>query len=274
MKINLKLTPQSLQKKVGRVFELAGKKIRSIDASWDPAKGTPVFTVKGKYTSRGWTEWTQGFQFGMAFLQYDATGDESFLQLGREKTVKLMASHVSHVGVHDHGFNNVSTYGNLRRLQLEGRIPENRDELNFCELALKVSGAVQAARYVPTAYKTPWSPVRGGGVAPSGYVYSFNGPQSLFADTIRSMRSLVVAHQLGHVLMGEGDKPINLLHRAVEHAATTARFNVFFGTGRDSYDVRGRVAHESVFNRNDGQFRCPSSQQGYSPFTTWTRGAA
>jgi hypothetical protein len=34
------------------------------------------------------------------------------------------------------------------------------------------------------------------------------------------------------------------------------------------------VAHESIFNRNDGQFRCPSSQQGYSPFTTWTRGAA
>ena len=37
------------------------------------------------------------------------------------------------------------------------------------------------------------------GVAPSGYVYSFNGPQSLFADTIRSMRSLVVAHQLGAI---------------------------------------------------------------------------
>jgi hypothetical protein len=88
------------------------------------------------------------------------------------------------------------------------------------------------------------------------------------------MRSLVVAHQLGHVLMGEGDKPINLLHRAVEHATTTARFNVFFGQGRDIYDVRGRVAHEGVFNRNDGQFRNSSSQQGYSPFTTWTRGAA
>jgi len=111
-------------------------------------------------------------------------------------------------------------------------------------------------------------------VVPAGYVYSFNGPQSLFADTIRSMRSLVVAHQLGHALMGEGDKPTNLLHRAIQHAATTARFNVFFGQGRDIYDVRGRVAHESIFNRNDGQFRCPSSQQGYSPFTTWTRGAA
>ena len=28
----------------------------------------------------------------------------------------VMAPHVSHVGVHDHGFNNVSTYGNLLRL--------------------------------------------------------------------------------------------------------------------------------------------------------------
>src|SRR5690606_3674714 len=130
--------------------------------------------------------------------------------LGREKTLRHMASHVSHVGVHDHGFNNVSTYGNLRRLILEGRATGTPDEVNYCELALKVSGAVQAARYVPTAYRTPWSPVAGSpGVAPSGYVYSFNGPQSLFADTIRSMRALVVAHQLGHVLMGEGDKPIN-----------------------------------------------------------------
>jgi hypothetical protein len=34
------------------------------------------------------------------------------------------------------------------------------------------------------------------------------------------------------------------------------------------------VAHESVFNVTDGAFRCPSSQQGYSPFTTWTRGLA
>jgi len=142
-------------------------------------------------------------------------------------------------------------------------------------MALKASGAVQAARFATTNATAPWSPVKGSpGVAPSGYVYSFNGPQSLFADTIRSMRSLSVAHQLGHVLMGEGDKPINLLHRAITHAATTARFNVFFGQGRDSYDVRGRVAHESIFNRNDGQFRCPSSQQGFSPFTTWTRGAA
>jgi hypothetical protein len=276
MKINASLTPAKLQPKLTRLFELAGQKIDLINKSWDPAQGTPVFTIKGKYTSRGWTEWTQGFQFGMAFLQYDATGEERYLKLGREKTLKHMASHVSHVGVHDHGFNNVSTYGNLRRLLLEGRAAGTSDEIAYTEMALKVSGAVQAARYVPTNATAPWSPLGAGkpGVAPAGYVYSFNGPQSLFADTIRSMRSLVVAHQLGHVLMGEGDKPTNLLHRAITHAATTARFNVFYGQGRDSYDVRGRVAHESVFNRNDGQFRCPSSQQGFSPFTTWTRGAA
>ena len=107
-----------------------------------------------------------------------------------------------------------------------------------------------------------------------GYIYSFNGPHSLFADTIRSLRALAVAHQLGHVLMGEGDRPISLLGRLLQHAEATARFNVYFGKGRDAYDVRGRVAHESIFNLNDGAYRCPSSQQGYSPFTTWTRGLA
>jgi hypothetical protein len=34
------------------------------------------------------------------------------------------------------------------------------------------------------------------------------------------------------------------------------------------------VAHESIFNLTDGAYRCPSSQQGFSPFTTWTRGLA
>src|SRR5258706_6423679 len=188
MKINATLTPQKLQKKTARVFDLAGRKIRAIDASWDPAKGTPVFTVKGKYTSRGWTEWTQGFQFGMAFLHFDATGDTAMLKRGREKTLKFMASHVTHTGVHDHGFNNVSTYGNLRRLILEGKVAGDQGELDYTEMALKASGAVQASRFVTTAYKQPWSPLSraraGTGVAPSGYIYSFNGPQSLFSDTI------------------------------------------------------------------------------------------
>ena len=97
---------------------------------------------------------------------------------------------------------------------------------------------------------------------------------SLFADTIRSMRAVVWSHALGHVLQGEHDEVHNLLERALKHAETTARYNVYFGEGRDSWDEYGRVVHESIFNLNDGQYRCPSTQQGYSPFTTWTRGQA
>ena len=43
-----------------------------------------------------------------------------FLDIGRTHTLQLMAPHVTHIGVHDHGFNNVSTYGNLLRLMNEG----------------------------------------------------------------------------------------------------------------------------------------------------------
>jgi len=261
MQIRSDLTPQALAPKVHRLFDLSATKIRSIANSWSSEKGSPVYTVAGRYTSRGWTEWTQGFQFGAPILQFDATGEAEFLEMGRSRTVALMAPHVSHTGVHDHGFNNLSTYGNLLRLMSEGRIAENPWERDFYELALKISGAVQASR---------WSRTAEGG----GYIYSFNGPHSLFVDTIRSLRILGVAHRLGHVLMGEGDRRISLLDRIADHAHATAKYAVYYGEGRDAYDVRGRVAHESIFNANDGQYRCPNSQQGYSPFTTWTRGLA
>ena len=261
IKIDNKLTPQKLVPAIERMFELSAQKISSIEKTWKPADGTPVFTVKGRYTSRGWTEWTQGFQFGSAILQFDATGDTSFLDIGRRKTIERMASHVSHIGVHDHGFNNVSTYGNLLRLLHEGRIEWNDREKDFYELALKVSGAVQAARWTKLADGT-------------GFIHSFNGAHSLFVDTIRSCRSLAIAHQLGHALMGEQDAKISLLQRLIEHSLNTARYSVYYGEGRDAYDVRGRTTHEAVFNVANGVFRCPNSQQGYSPFSAWTRGLA
>ena len=261
LKINPELTAATLAGSVRRVFDLSASKIADLEKRWDPRRGSPVFTIQGEYTSRGWTEWTQGFQYGSALLQYDATGDAQFLEIGRGGTRRVMAPHVSHMGVHDHGFNNISTYGNLWRLMREGRIPPNEQENDFLELALKVSGAVQAAR---------WSDAEKG----DGYIYSFNGPHSMFVDTVRSLRSLAVSHQLGHALMGERDRRISLLERLLIHARTTARYNLFYGEGRDSYDVPGRTSHESIFNCNDGSFRCPSSQQGYSPFSTWTRGLA
>ena len=261
LRIDNHIRPQRLLPRIRRLFDASAEKILGIEKTWNPAKGTPVFTVKGKYTTRGWTEWTQGFQFGSAVLEYEVSGNPKFLEIGRRKTVELMATHVSHIGVHDHGFNNVSTYGNLLRLMGEGRIPYNDSERHFLELALKVSGAVQAAR---------WTRISGGG----GFIYSFNGPHSLFIDTMRSLRVLAVAHKLGHVLMGERDQRISLLSRLIQHAQSTARYAVYYGNGRDFYDMRGRTAHESVFNLNDGSYRCPNSQQGYSPFSTWTRGLA
>lgn len=261
IRIDSSVTAENLRPKITALFDTSAEKIRTLEESWKPEQGAPVFTVNGRYTSRGWTEWTQGFQFGSAILQYDATDDCAFLALGRDRTVSCMAPHVSHTGVHDHGFNNISTYGNLLRLMNEGRVPEDRWQRSFYELALKCSGAVQASR---------WSRIAGG----DGFIFSFNGPHSLFVDTIRSLRSLAVAHQLGHALMGENDRRISLLERLIQHARATARYSVYYGEGRDIYDIRGRVAHESIFNTNDGNYRCPNSQQGYSPFTTWTRGLA
>src|SRR5262249_20173136 len=145
--IDQKIKPSDLTKPLNRMFELAAKKVRDIDGSWDSSRGTPVFTVEGKYTSRGWTEWTQGFQYGSAILVFDATGGKDLLALGREQTVRHMPVHITHTGVHDHGFNNLSTFGNLRRLMREGKIPHNDWENEYYELALKASGAVQAARW-------------------------------------------------------------------------------------------------------------------------------
>src|SRR5947208_13417699 len=208
-------SPRDLVGKIDRLFALSAGKIRSIERTWRPDAGAPVFTVQGRYQARGWTEWTQGFQFGSALLQFDATGDRAFLELGRSRTVERMAPHLTHMGVHDHGFNNVSTYGNLWRLARERRIEASDWERRYYELALKVSGAVQARR---------WTTISGG-----GFIYSFNGAHSLFVDTMRSLRALALGHVLGQRLIEEQDRSASLLERLVQHARATATFNVYFG---------------------------------------------
>jgi hypothetical protein len=258
--VDRKRSPRDLVGKIDRLFALSAGKIRSIEQTWRPDDGAPVFTVRGRYQARGWTDWTQGFQFGSALLQFDATGDAGFLELGRSRTVDRMAPHLTHMGVHDHGFNNVSTYGTLWRLAREKRITAGDWERELYALALKVSGASQARR---------WTRLPGG-----GFIHSFNGAHSLFVDTIRSLRALALGHLLGQPLMEEQDEKVSLLERLVQHARATAQWNVYYGRGRDRYDVRGRVAHESLFNVANGTYRGPSTQQGYSPFSTWTRGLA
>jgi unsaturated chondroitin disaccharide hydrolase len=260
IRIDKRRAPADLARSVDRLFALSGDKILAVEKRWRPEAGAPVFTVQGTYQARGWTEWTQGFQFGSALLQFDATDDRRFLDLGRMRTVERMAPHLTHMGVHDHGFNNVSTYGNLWRLARERRIDAGEWEVRVYELALKVSGAVQARR---------WTRIPGG-----GFIHSFNGAHSLFVDTIRSLRALALGFALGQTLSEEQDAQVNLLDRLVQHARATAEYSVYYGRGRDRFDVRGRTAHESLFNAANGTYRGPSTQQGYSPFTTWTRGLA
>src|SRR5699024_9140473 len=255
MHIQKDLQIEDLQQSLQQFWELSAQKIERIRSEYDTSQGSPVFTEEGKYTTRGWTEWTQGFQFGSEIIQFDATGESEFLEMGRRATRRKMAPHITHSGVHDHGFNNVSTYGALRRLVQEERFEATEWERRFYDLALKSTGAVQAARWTQTA-------------SGEGFIHSFNGPHSLFVDTIRTLRALALSYKLGHTLYGEHDEAISLLDRLIQHARLTARYNIFYGDTDATYDIRGRTAHESVFNVTDGHYRCPNSQQGYSPFST------
>ena len=213
------------------------------------------------YQSRGWTEWTQGFQFGASLLQFDATGDREFLELGRSRTLERMAPHLTHVGVHDHGFNNVSTYGNLWRLAREGTVRGRR-----------VGAALLRARAEGERRRAGgrWTPIPDG-----GFIYSFNGAHSLFVDTIRTLRALALSHVLGHRLFEEqdvagqsarspdaardGDSGLQCLLRQRPRRATTCA---------------GARRTKACSTPANGTYRGPSSQQGYSPFSTWTRGLA
>src|SRR5579872_3690736 len=261
MKIDLTLAASDLLAHIHAMWKISAAKIDSIDRTMDRSKGAPVPTVAGHYQPRGWTDWTQGFEFGSAILQFDATGEGRFLDLAIQRIRADMPAHITHFGVHDHGFNQVSTYGNLRRLIGEGRIPGDAWQQEYIDLALRCSGAVQARR---------WTDLGNG----EGYIPSFNGPHSLFVDTMRTLRSLALAHQLGHVMKGEGDQVISLLGRMLAHARATSRYIVFYGEGRDIYDEYGRTAHEAIFNVTNGAFRCVGTQQGYSGYTTWMRGLA
>jgi hypothetical protein len=66
IKINNNLKPSDLKTKLERFWQLSGEKVKLIGDEYDHSKGSPVFTVDGKYSTRGWPEWTQGFEYGSA----------------------------------------------------------------------------------------------------------------------------------------------------------------------------------------------------------------
>ena len=144
--------------------------------------------------------------------QFDAVGDSQFIDSAKKQIIDKMATHVSHTGVHDHGFNNLSTYGNLLRLMHEGKIEFNEWEAHYYELAIKISGAVQA--YV-------------GPVCPRWFHIFIQWPHSLFVDTIRSCRILrsVICWACCH---GEGDKNIIIGSRYTTYSGNCKIFGLLW----------------------------------------------
>ena len=63
--IDKSLKCSDLTEKIDHLWTLSGQKILSIENNYDHTKGAPVFTSAGKYTTRGWTEWTQGLNMDL-----------------------------------------------------------------------------------------------------------------------------------------------------------------------------------------------------------------
>ena len=123
-----------------------------------------MFTVDGRYQSRGWTEWTQGFQFGSAVLQFDATGEPRVPRSGARADARHGWRRTSRTSASTITASTTSAptaaCGGWRVKAASTPAPW---EIRFYELALKVSGAVQATaldRRCPTAATSTRSTAR------------------------------------------------------------------------------------------------------------------
>ena len=266
------LTAADLLRQSLRLFELAQSK--SADRQvLGPSRGTPVFTVEGKYTAARLDRMDAGLPVRLRDprLRRDrrsrtararpANGRRSaWRRTSRTSACTITASTTSR------------TYGNLRRLMREGRIPHNEWEHGLLRAGAqgqrRRAGGALVGVPVPSRHRR--APAR----QASATSTRFNGPHSLFVDTMRTIRILGVAWQLGHMLDARErprrpicssgrsctgwHQPIHRLPRRQRAHLRRPRPN----------------GHEAIFNRNDGTFRCRSTQQGYSPFSTWTRGLA
>ena len=176
--------------------------------------------------------------------------------------VDAMAPHVSHVGVHDHGFNNVSTYGNLLRLMNEGRIADR-----------PVGAAL--LRTGPEAQR------RGAGPALDEHrrrrrLHLFLQRAALAVRRHDPLAARAGRRPSARPRADGGERPQGLAAGSAERARRRPRRPTRSTTARAATPTTcaGAWRTRRSSTSNDGGFRCPNSQQGYSPFSTWTRGLA
>ncbi len=244
-----KLDASMLKTRLERTIEFAETQLRRTSQVWTPERPAPVHTRDGKWyrPPRLWTDWTPGFYAGQMWILHELTGDAQWRREAERFSVKLEARRFDR-DVHDLGFIFLSTYRRWHDLLEEGEAARVR----ACDI-LVTAATVQSYR---------WN-----GAGEDGFIYSFNGPQSLFIDIMMNVRLLFWAYRHG---AGE-----EVYRRAVEHCRTSAKYLVA-RDGRGIGEVNGSTAHEAIFNTESGrgEFRCLSTQQGYSPFTCWSRGLA
>src|SRR5215471_5623432 len=181
----------------------------------------------------------------MMWLAYEFTGESKWRSTAEEYTRPLEHRKFDR-DVHDLGFVFMSKADRWHNL-----LPEADPTKQWLKDLLITAGTIQSFRWKSTGE--------------DHYIFSFNGPQSLFIDVMMNIRLLFRAHRLG------GSE--ELYRKAVTHARTTEKYLVR-KAGKRLVDGDGKVIHEAIFNPVRGEFRNLSSQQGYSPFTCWARGLA
>lgn len=241
--------PDGLRRRILAEIGFAETQLSRTLAAW-PADGpAPVHTVEGKwYRPRSlWTDWTPGFLAGQLWILAKLTGEQDWRRKAEAYSVKLERRRFDR-DVHDLGFIFLSSWGRWLEL-LDPADPRARHITDV----LVTAGTVQSFR---------WN-----GAGPHGFIYSFNGPQSLFVDILMNVRLLFWAARHG--------AEAEVRRRAEVHCRTSVRYLVR-RDGPGLGEVDGSVAHEAIFNTEPGrgEFRCLSTQQGYSPFTCWSRGLA
>ncbi len=239
----------SLKARFRSAIELAEAQLDRTCALWPPERPAPVHTVEGAWFRPHdlWTDWTPGFLAGQLWILAKLTGKPAWRERAEAYTIKLAPRRFDR-DVHDLGFIFLSSYGRW----IDALAPDDplRPQL---EDIVVTAATVQSYRWNANG--------------PEGFIYSFNGPQSLFVDVMMNVRLLFWGARRG--------APSEVARRAIEHCRTSARYLVR-RDGKGLGDVSGSVAHEAIFNTEPGrgELRCLSTQQGYSPFTCWARGLA
>ena len=227
----------------------AAHQLRRTIRDWPAHRPAPIHTAGGRWyrPSDLWTDWTPGFYAGQMWILHKLTQDNFWREHAEEHTRKLAVRRFDR-DVHDLGFIFLSSYRRwLDAIDLDHPLATHIID------TLVTAATVQSYRFNDNGQ--------------DGFIYSFNGPQSLFIDVMMNVRLLFWARDYG--------APNAVWRRAIEHSRTTLK-HLVRRDGRELGAEDGSVAHEAIFNTEPGrgEFRCLSTQQGYSPFTCWSRGLA